>query len=73
MEHTTVRKKTGRPSKGDRRHLSVRLPPALADQVQQHAASQGLSFNDLVSMLLSREVGLPYSCSEGALLTRRLF
>lgn len=64
------RKKMGRPSKGRRRNLSVRLPPAFADQVQQHAASQGLSFNDLVSLLLSREIGVR---AEEALLTRRLF
>jgi hypothetical protein len=61
MEH----KKRGRPSKGDRRPVITRLPRALADAAQEHAARQGMSFNDLVGLLLSREVGVPYSDQEG--------
>jgi predicted HicB family RNase H-like nuclease len=60
MEH----KKRGRPSKGDRRPVITRLPRALADAAQEHAARQGMSFNDLVGLLLSREVGVPYSDQE---------
>jgi hypothetical protein len=60
MEH----KKRGRPSKGDRRPVITRLPRALADAAQEHAARQGMSFNDFVGLLLSREVGVPYSDQE---------
>lgn len=60
MEH----KKCGRPSKGDRRPVFARLPRALADAAQVHAARQGMSINDLVGLLLSREVGVPYSDQE---------
>ena len=58
------RKKCGRPSKGDRRPVFARLPRALADAAQVHAARQGMSINDLVGLLLSREVGVPYSDQE---------
>jgi hypothetical protein len=58
------RKKCGRPSKGDRRPVFARLPRALADAAQEHAARQGMSINDLVGVLLSREVGVPYSDQE---------
>ena len=57
-------KKCGRPSKGDRRPVFARLPRALADAAQQHATRQGMSLNDLVGLLLSREVGVPYSDQE---------
>jgi predicted HicB family RNase H-like nuclease len=40
------------------------LPRALADAAQEHAARQGMSVNDLVGLLLSREVGVPYSAQE---------
>jgi hypothetical protein len=40
------------------------LPRALADAAQEHAARHGMSFNDLVGQLLSREVGVPYSDQE---------
>jgi hypothetical protein len=57
-------KKCGRPSKGDRRPVFARLPRALADAAQEHATRQGMSLNDLVGELLSREVGVPYSDQE---------
>lgn len=58
------RRKCGRKSKGDRRPMITRLPRALADGAQEHAARHGMSFNDLVGVLLSREVGIPYSDQE---------
>jgi len=58
------RKKCGRKSKGDRRPVIARLPRALADAAQDHARRHGMSFNDLVGELLSREVGVAYSDQE---------
>jgi hypothetical protein len=44
--------------------MITRLPRDLADGAQDHAARHGMSFNDLVGVLLSREVGIPYSDQE---------
>jgi hypothetical protein len=53
MEH----KKAGRPSKGDRKRLPVRLPTHLAEAAQKYAERTGRTFNDLVEQLLAAEVG----------------
>lgn len=60
MEH----KKTGRPSKGLRKRLPVRLPERFATAAQSAAEQRGLSFNDFVAELISAELGLPYEEQE---------
>lgn len=60
MEH----KKTGRPSKGDRDRLPVRLPKAFAAAAKQHAARRGQTFNDYVAELLAADMGMPYTDQE---------
>jgi hypothetical protein len=59
------RKKTGRPSKGDRRHVSFKLPTSLLAAMREHAARRGMTATDLVGELLAAEVGLPYQFQEG--------
>jgi hypothetical protein len=58
------RKKTGRPSKGDRRTVAARLPRGLADAAGKRAAALGMTFNDYLGHLLSAETGVPYSDQE---------
>lgn len=55
--------RTERRHDADRDPVFARLPRALA-AAQQHAARQGMSVNDLVGLLLSREVSVPYSSQE---------
>jgi hypothetical protein len=59
------RKKTGRPSKGDRRHVSFKLPTPLLDAMREHAAQRGMTATDLVGELLAAEVGMKYQTQEG--------
>lgn len=59
------RKKTGRPSKGDRRHVSFRLPTPLLDAMREHADQRGMTVTDLVGELLAAEIGIPYQAQEG--------
>jgi hypothetical protein len=59
------RKKTGRPSKGDRRHVSFKLPTPLLDAMRTHAARRGMTATDLVGELLAAEVGMKYQTQEG--------
>lgn len=59
------RKKTGRPSKGDRRHVSFKLPTPLLAAMREHAARRGMTATDLVGELLAAEVGLSYQFQEG--------
>jgi hypothetical protein len=58
------RKKTGRPSKGPRRQVKARVPVPLFEALHTEAARRGMTVNDLVGLLLSREVGVPYSSQE---------
>jgi predicted HicB family RNase H-like nuclease len=58
------RKKTGRPSKGPRRQVKARVPVPLFEALYTEAARRGMTVNDLVGLLLSREVGVPYSSQE---------
>jgi hypothetical protein len=64
------RKKTGRPSKGDRKLASFRLPVPLIDALKPHAAERGMTVTDLVGGLLAAEVGIPYQTQEGLPLTK---
>lgn len=59
------RKKGGRPSKGDRRLVSYKLPTALLAAVREHAALRGMTVTDLIGELLAAEVGIPYQTQEG--------
>ena len=58
------RKKTGRPSKGDRRQVRARVPVALFDALQREAERRGMTCNDLVGEHLAALVGVPYSPQE---------
>jgi hypothetical protein len=59
------RKKTGRPSKGDRTHVGFKLPTPLIAAVRKHVAERGMTATDLVGELLAAEVGMPYQIQEG--------
>ncbi len=58
------RKKPGRPSKGDRGHLSALLPRPLLAAAHEHAARAGMTLTDLVGELLAAEVGTTYQTQE---------
>lgn len=64
------RKKTGRPSKGDRRMASFKLPTPLLAAMRKHAAERGMTATDLVGELIASEVGMPYQTQEGLPLTK---
>jgi hypothetical protein len=59
------RKKTGRPSKGDRAHVSFKLPTPLLEKLKQRAAERGMTATDLVGEALASELGVPYQTQEG--------
>lgn len=58
------RRKTGRPSKGDRDEIRVRLPVALANGVRALAAKRGMTINDLIGELMAEQTGVPYQQQE---------
>lgn len=58
------RKKTGRPSKGDRREVRARVPVPLFDALHVEAVRRGMTVNDLVGEHLAALVGVPYSPQE---------
>jgi predicted HicB family RNase H-like nuclease len=58
------RRKTGRPSKGQRHRTTLRLPQTLAEAAQKLAEQRGVTLNDLVGELLAGEVGVAYSDQE---------
>ncbi len=60
MEH----RKTGRPSKGDRRHVSFKFPAPLLVAMRERAAERGMTATDLVGELIAAEVGISYSTQE---------
>jgi hypothetical protein len=64
------RKKTGRPSKGPRAHTGILLPHPLKDAAKRRAAELGMTFTDLVGVLLEKETGVPYQMQEGLPLTK---
>jgi predicted DNA binding CopG/RHH family protein len=64
------RKKTGRPSKGDRAFVNFKLPRPLIAAIKQQAAERGMTITDLVGEALASEVGVPYQPQEGLPLTR---
>lgn len=59
------RKKTGRPSKGDRAFVNFKLPRPLIAAMKEQAAERGMTITDLVGETLAAEVGVPYQLQEG--------
>jgi hypothetical protein len=58
------RKKTGRPSKGQRREVRARVPVSLFEALHDEARRRGMTINDLVGEQLAALVGVPYSPQE---------
>lgn len=58
------RRKTGRPSKGDREEVKMRVPRPLADALRAEASRRGVTINNLLAEIASREVGVPYTNEE---------
>lgn len=51
--------RTGRPPKGDRRPVTVRLPAAHFERYDQAAREQGLTLNDYLTVVLANRHELP--------------
>lgn len=58
------RRKTGRPSKGDREMVRARLPRPLAKALHAEARRRGITVNDFIGELAARELQLPYDEQE---------
>lgn len=58
------RKKTGRPSKGERRLVRAKLPVPLAQALQAEATRRGMTLNDFLGELAANATGVPYSSQE---------
>ncbi len=58
------RKKTGRPSKGERRQVNFKFPIPLLVAMRERAAERGMTATDLMGELLAAEVGIPYQTQE---------
>lgn len=54
----------GRPSRGPRRYIGVKVPAPLADEVLTKAAESGLSITDYVSGVLAKAHGHPVDSSQ---------
>lgn len=61
------KKRTGRPSKGARKRVQVRLPLELAAALEQRADQAGMSLNDYLGELAAQWTGVPYQ-AQGALM-----
>lgn len=62
-------KKPGRPSKGSRKQVKVRLPDALAVAFQQEAERRGISVTDWIGQFAAEQTGIPYQPQEELPLT----
>lgn len=58
------RRKTGRPSKGPREEMTVRLPIELAAAVRDLAGKRGQTIQALLGELLAEQTGVPYEPQE---------
>lgn len=58
------RRKPGRPSKGVRVDMKVRVPPTLRDAFQAEAEKRGMTVNDLAGEMFAQLTGTPYSRQE---------
>ena len=65
MEH----KRPGRPSKGARKQVKVRLPDALAVAFQEEAERRGISITDWIGQFAAEQTGVPYETQEALPLT----
>jgi len=54
-----ARRKSGRPSKGDRRHVSAKIPVALLDALEQDAQARGLDRTAVLVEAIAERYGLP--------------
>jgi len=63
-------KKPGRPSKGSRKQVKVRLPDALAVAFQKEAERRGISITDWIGQFASEQTGIPYQPQEALQLTQ---
>jgi predicted HicB family RNase H-like nuclease len=59
-----ARRKTGRPSKGEREEVRARVPISLRRALQEEAARRGMTVNDLVGETLAELTGVPYTEQE---------
>lgn len=55
---TTVKRGRGRPSKGLRSEVKLRVPPALKDVTREVAREQGITENDLYTAIVARYFGM---------------
>lgn len=53
------RGKTGRPSKGPRRHLSAKIPTTLVEAMDAEAKQRGLDRTALIVEALAAKYGIP--------------
>jgi predicted HicB family RNase H-like nuclease len=60
MEH----KKPGRPGKGNRKQVKVRLPDRLAEAFRAEAKRRGVTVNDWIGEFASQQTGVPYEQQE---------
>lgn len=58
------RRKPGRPSRGDREPLYVKMPVHLLQALRFQAAGQDMTVTDLVGEALARELGVSYMDQE---------
>lgn len=65
MEH----KKPGRPGKGDRKQVKVRLPVQLAEAFLAEATRRGVTVNDWIGEFAAEVTGIPYDQQEALPLT----
>lgn len=61
------KKRTGRPSKGPRKRVHVRLPLDLVAALEEKAAEAGMSLTDYLGELAAERTGVPYQ-AQGALM-----
>ena len=54
----------GRPSKGERERIDLKVPPALKLAAMKVAAESGMTLMDFVGGLLAEATGVPYMAQE---------
>ena len=56
--------KPGRPSKGPRKRVEVKMPIPLAELLEQRARRDGTDMNDWLVALVARQLGFPLNRQE---------
>jgi hypothetical protein len=59
LQDVTMPAKTGRRSKGDRDAFAIRPMRPVGDRIRENAAALGITYNDYVTGILARAVGMP--------------